>query len=135
MNLANVESMEVLRGPQGTLYGRNSNGGALRISTVKPSLENSLTLKGLIGNYDRRQTSMFLNGALGDKVAGQITVMDDRSEGFITNTTKNKSLGDVSMQAYRVALGYLEDNWDVLWTPGYTNENSNPGIASFFRAV
>lgn len=135
MNLANVESMEVLRGPQGTLYGRNSNGGALRISTVKPSLENSLTLKGLIGNYDRRQTSMFLNGALGDKVAGQITVMDDRSEGFITNTTKNKSLGDVSMQAYRVALRYLGDNWDVLWTTDYTDDDSDPGIASFVPAV
>lgn len=135
MNLANIESMEVLRGPQGTLYGRNSNGGAVRITTVKPSLENSFTLKGLVGNYDRRQTSMRLNGALGEKVAGQLTVMDDRSEGFITNTTKNKSLGDVNMQAYRVALRYLGDNWDVLWTADHTDDDSDPGIASFTRSA
>lgn len=135
MNLANIESMEVLRGPQGTLYGRNSNGGAVRITTVKPSLDNSFTLKGLIGNYDRRQTSMLLNGALGEKVAGQLTVMDDRSEGFITNTSKNKSLGDVNMQAYRVALRYLGDNWDVLWTADHTDDDSDPGIASFTRSA
>jgi iron complex outermembrane recepter protein len=65
-NLLGVERVEVLEGPQGTLYGRNATGGAINIITLTPTEETSAELSVTGGDYDRREMAGHLSGAVSD---------------------------------------------------------------------
>ena len=60
-DVADVERMEVLRGPQGTLYGRNTLAGAINVVTKKPSDESGISAEIGIGNYNRKHTKLNLD--------------------------------------------------------------------------
>ena len=82
MDLLNVERVEVLRGPQGTLYGRNSVGGTINIVTRQPtnSLETSVRLYA--GNYHRLRAEGAVSGPLvKDKVMGNFAFLRNTGDG------------------------------------------------------
>src|SRR5688572_5605026 len=64
-----IDRIEVLRGPQGTLFGRNSTGGAVRIFTQQPTNEFDSYLRATLGNLDRREISGMVNVPVSDKFA------------------------------------------------------------------
>ena len=68
-----VERIEVLRGPQGTLYGRNSIGGAINYITKKPSFESGAEARVLFGDYSNQQFYAMATGPITDKIAFRIT--------------------------------------------------------------
>ena len=68
-----VERIEVLRGPQGTLYGRNSIGGAINYITKKPSFENGAEVRMLAGDYSNIQYYGMVTGPITDKLAFRAT--------------------------------------------------------------
>ena len=68
-----VERIEVLRGPQGTLYGRNSIGGAINYITKKPSFENGAEVRVLAGDYSNIQYYGMVTGPITDKLAFRAT--------------------------------------------------------------
>ena len=104
-----LESLEALRGPQGTLYGRNATGGTLNLRTAKPSEEFEGRVGLLVGDYDRAQVSAVLSGPLADAVLGRVAVISDgRDNGY----TKNLLAGfdDVDTEkvlAAKAALRFL----------------------------
>jgi iron complex outermembrane receptor protein len=90
--LAGIQQVEVLRGPQGTLYGENTIGGAINITTVKPDGEERAEGDIMFGNHDYVQTSGFVTGALADNLFVAATGTYRNRGGFIHNDFDNSNL-------------------------------------------
>jgi iron complex outermembrane receptor protein len=96
-DLVDVDQVEVLDGPQGTLFGRNSAAGVVNITTQKPSFTPGAIIEGSYGNYDYNQIRFSLTGPLiGDVVAARLTAFDTHRDGVLPNTlygTSDNSIG------------------------------------------
>src|SRR5262249_38504571 len=99
-----MERIEVLRGPQGTLYGRNATGGAVHIITPMPSFgpEFNASLTG--GAYDRIRTEIGASGPLADNIAGRASFVYDSHSGWNDNHTLNDSEGDETLKGGQASL-------------------------------
>jgi outer membrane receptor protein involved in Fe transport len=84
-DLYDVERVEVLRGPQGTLYGRNASAGVFNIITAKPGKEFAAAISGEYGNYDTARLKGFVNLPLGDMLAVRLAGTYLDRKGFATN--------------------------------------------------
>ena len=83
--LYDVERIEVLRGPQGTLYGRNSIGGAINYITKKPTFEREGEVRLVMGNYGEIQNYMMLSGPISDDFAFRLNAMRADRDGVQKN--------------------------------------------------
>ena len=103
-----VERIEVLRGPQGTLYGRNTFGGTINIITNEPSFESlEYNVSGLFGAYSRYRVEGMLNLPVGDTFAVRLAGLSDTHDGYIENTNQPGTaddLNDKDMQFFRATL-------------------------------
>ena len=89
--LYDLESVEVLKGPQGTLYGRNTTGGAVRIITKKPTEETEGWVDIAYGDYETIEASAKLNFPISDNLYAKLTAYTiDQGEGFLENVTLNR---------------------------------------------
>jgi len=105
-----IDNMEVLRGPQGTLYGRNSSAGALKISTLRPSFNWTGKAEGSVGNYDAIGGKAYISGPIKDDLlAFSASGVLRKHDGFIYGTEYGRRIGDIDSRAERVKL---------LFTPG-----------------
>lgn len=80
-----VASIEILRGPQGTLFGKNTVAGAINIITSKPDFGTSGYLEAEYGNFDNRRVKGMLNLAASDNVAMRVSGMYRKRDGFVEN--------------------------------------------------
>jgi len=80
-----LDSVEVLRGPQGTLYGRNATGGAINILSNSPTSQFAAGGKLTVGNFSQVRFEGYLSGPLGDNVEGRIAVLSDHRDSYLTN--------------------------------------------------
>lgn len=106
VSLNDIERIEVLRGPQGTLYGKNTIGGAINLITADPS--NDFTAFGDVqfGNYDMSQFRATVGGAIvPDLLMVRLSVVHAEREGFIRNTFRNTYLNDFSGNGARLVIG------------------------------
>ncbi len=106
-NLADIERIEVRRGPYGTLYGRNTNGGAIKIVTKKPSAEPEFAVRGSYGNYSRWDLKLSGNTPITDKVFVRANFLTQQGDGYIRNTTLNGDVNDLDYVGGRIALRAL----------------------------
>ena len=94
--LTDLEIVEVLRGPQGTLFGRNASMGALNIRTRKPGDEFSGDIRVSYGNYDHVQVAGALSGVFSPEIAGRVAFQYSDRDGYGDNSfTENGSDSDV----------------------------------------
>lgn len=85
-DLLDIERVEVLKGPQGTLFGRNTTVGAINISTKRPSSEFEGTVLADVGNYNHRRIGGLVNLPLSDSLAAKLSVVDMERDGFLDNS-------------------------------------------------
>ena len=108
-DLIDIDQFEVLRGPQGTLFGRNSSAGVVNISTQKPSFNFGATAEASVGNYGYHQERLSITGPLVDGLlAFRLTAYDTSREGVTANTVTGIGANSVGRQGARA---------QVLWTP------------------
>lgn len=101
-----IESLEVLRGPQGTLYGRNSSGGALKIQTRRPEFNWEGKAEFSAGNFDYLGGKAYLTGPLTDSLAFSISGVVRQRDGYIYGTEHGRRIGNIDSRAERVKLLY-----------------------------
>ncbi len=105
-----VERVEVLKGPQGTLYGRNTFSGAVNVYTNKPNTEaNSGWIEIGFGDYSTSRIEGFYNFAINDDFALRFAVQTKDSDGYIANSGSGEDIGSDEQRNFRVS---------ALWTPG-----------------
>lgn len=103
--LFDMESIEVLRGPQGTLWGRNSTVGAINMQTAKPVLKQSFaTVEGGLGDYNRLGVRGALNAPLGETAAIRMAFVHEQHDGYVDYQAA-PHLSIASQQAAFVAGG------------------------------
>jgi iron complex outermembrane receptor protein len=107
-NFAEVERVEVLRGPQGTLFGRNTNGGAINITTRAPGDEFGVRMNFEVGSFNRRNSSVAVDVPLSDTLKTKFMVSSFKNDGFLESLTVPRSLGNQDDQLLR---------FDMLWEP------------------
>jgi len=135
-NLADIERIEVLRGPQGTLYGRNTNGGAIKVVTKKPSAEPEFAVRGSYGNYSRWDLKLSGNTPITDKVFVRANFLTQQGDGYIRNTTLGKDVNDLDYIGGRIALRALpSDNIDINFVVDYSQDKTNGNYASDIGGV
>ncbi|MDE8654501.1 TonB-dependent receptor [Novosphingobium album (ex Liu et al. 2023)] len=89
-----IERIETLKGPQGTLYGRNATGGAILVTTKKPSFDWGGNATVSYGNLDTRLAKGYLTGPITDDIAFNVSAMYKADDGYYTNiTTGNDKAG------------------------------------------
>jgi iron complex outermembrane recepter protein len=108
-NLFDLQSIEVLRGPQGTLFGRNTTGGAVLIHTAPPSFEPEVKAQATYGTYNLFEARVLGTGPIiADVLAGKISLESHRRDDYVTNVTLHDKNNGENMGSARGQL---------LWTP------------------
>jgi iron complex outermembrane receptor protein len=104
-NLLDIETAEVLRGPQGTLFGRNTAAGALNLTTRDPSDQLEGYVQAGFGDYSAYTLEGVINAPFSDKVAGRLAAKYAERDGYAFNTLDNKEIGERDDLTLRGKLG------------------------------
>ncbi|MEH6702583.1 TonB-dependent receptor [Parasphingorhabdus sp.] len=118
-----IERIEVLRGPQGTLFGRNATSGVVNIITNKPNLgELGAALEGEYGNYNAYKVKGMVNVPIGETLAARVAGIYVKRDGYTTNTFNGNKIDGRDIYSVRGSLR---------WEP--TPDTSIDLLASYFR--
>ncbi|MCX2982604.1 TonB-dependent receptor [Halieaceae bacterium IMCC14734] len=116
-----IEQITVLRGPQGTLFGRNTIGGAISVTTRAPSGDNNLSVEAGVGDYGHKSGKIYMEFPLvEDKLAASISVIRKESDGW-QKRSRGDDAGDQDLWGIRAHL-----NWNV--TENFTSHLVIDGV-------
>ncbi len=137
-DLYDLERVEVLRGPQGTLYGRNSTAGAVNIISAKPSDQFEARLAGTAANYERFEAEGMVNVPVGDDAAFRFSGRDVRqNEGFWkSRLLPGETLGEQDVSQGRAQFAFAPAaGWKVNLKLDGLRSRSEMGFGEFFGTV
>jgi len=122
-----LERIEVLRGPQGTLFGQNSTGGAINVITTAPSIDSSFGKADLtLGDYGLVKARAAYNLPLSNTLAMRASVISNQRDGFTENLTLGQDLDDANSMSARVRVLYEpSDEFRANFTAQYFDEDRN----------
>jgi iron complex outermembrane receptor protein len=136
-DLVDLERIEVLRGPQGTLYGRNTIGGAVNFITAKPASEFGVKQKFSYGSFNQWQNRTVLDtGDIGETgLKARFSYAHRQQDGYVDNTLapSNRDPGALNIDAFRAAVRF--DNGGALRADYAFDFNDRKGIPAAFQAT
>lgn len=103
-SLYDIESVEILKGPQGTLFGKNSTGGSVNVKSKRPTKEFEGYVGGTFGNYGEVDTQLMVNSPLGDKAQIRFAGQTIKNDGWLEDVVLNDKINDKNTKAGRVSL-------------------------------
>ena len=131
--LFDMERVEMLRGPQGTLYGRNATGGLAHFVTVKPSQEASGYGQFTVGRYDQIKFEGAVGGPLSDTVSARLSMSTHNNDGYVKNRLLDKRLNNADDSAVRGQLLFEPtDSFSLLLNARRSKQDIDTG---FFEHV
>ena len=147
--ILDLERVEVLRGPQGTLFGRNSEGGAVRLITRQPSRQFEAYVKADLGNFHHRDFIGMVNTPIGDNMALRFQVAHLEQDGYVNRGPEKLGGSEDWIGRAQLAIDLNDDmkltlsglytyswsggspnimkNWNM--SPGINNDGGNPALA------
>lgn len=123
--LSDVESVEVLRGPQGVLYGRNTNGGAVKINLMKPQQDDTLSYSVSYGEANYMSADVIANKAINDSTALRVNFGAYEYDGFVFAKNLNKDVNGSDSYGGRLALRHTNDLFDLNVSADYHKVNTD----------
>ncbi|MEO6316648.1 MAG: TonB-dependent receptor [Chitinophagaceae bacterium] len=135
LDFLDIEQVEVLRGPQGTLFGKNTTSGAFNITTRKPSFKPGGTFETSYGNYGFIQAKASLTGPLSKKIAGRFSFSGTQRDGLIYNQRTQKYLNDLNNLGVKTQFLYkVADNTSITLSGDFSRQRPN-GYAQVIAGV
>ena len=108
-DLTDLDRVEILRGPQGTLFGKNTVAGAVNVITRKPEFDTAFSVSAGVGNLESRELGLIANGVLSDNVlAGRLSIAHRQRDGYYENVDTGAAYDNRDRRSVRAQL---------LWTP------------------
>jgi iron complex outermembrane receptor protein len=131
-----VAQIEVLRGPQGTLYGKNTTAGAINITTNQPSFDFEGRAEVSLGNYEFRQARLAISGPLSEKVAARVAFSGTSRSGTIRNVKSGEDIQSLDNIGVRgQVLWEATDNLKVTLVGDYNKQDANCCGSVFVRTA
>ena len=148
-DVVDLERVEILRGPQGTLYGRNTLGGAINLISKKPSGE-GMSSKLTLGNYGLRQAQFITDFGLGENRYAKLVVNKKQRAGYVrvydspygafqgvvpSTVTSNDKLDAIDSTGYKFTYLYEGDKTTVTFTTDKTDQKNIPPFAQLTYTI
>lgn len=131
LDVLDVERIEVLRGPQGTLFGRNTIGGAINITSRPPSDEFQGKLEVSLGNDNRQDTRAALDIPITDSLRSSWAISSKKRDGYVQRVNVGDELGDEEKLSFRGHIIYeLNDQWDFSFNYDRTKINESSAASA-----
>jgi iron complex outermembrane receptor protein len=136
MSTLDVERIEVLRGPQGTLFGKNTTAGAVNIVTKRPTKEQEGEVMFRTGSHNRQDARLILNTPITETLFGRVAVGQDKDDGYYKNLFYNSKANDRNVKTYQASLRWVpDDQWtfDLGWSHMDQDENNRGGDCRYVQ--
>lgn len=145
MDFFDIDRIEVIRGPQGVLLGKNVVGGALSVYPKKPEFDTSAEAMLSLGNYNTVLVNGYITGAITDDLAGRFSFQDRTHDGYAHDLLNDRQLENLDSRQFRGQLWYKpnDGNLSARLSVDYSKDSSNginvvavpdPYTASFARS-
>jgi iron complex outermembrane receptor protein len=120
--------IEVLRGPQGTLYGRNATGGLVHFISNKPTEYFESAIDMTVAEYGQLSITGFVSGALSDSVQGRLAVYDNKDDGYVSNTAGPDYRSDDTTSVRAMVNFDISDETSLLMIARFTDIDTRGGV-------
>jgi iron complex outermembrane receptor protein len=135
LDFIDIEQVEVLRGPQGTLFGKNTTAGAFNITTRAPSFKPGGTFELSYGNYGYIQAKSTITGPLGKKFAGRLSFSGTQRDGLFYNVRTQKHVNDLNNLGLRGQLLFTPTDKIKITLAGDLTNQRPDGYAQIIAGV
>lgn len=135
IDFVDIDRVEVLRGPQGTLFGKNTTAGAFNITTKAPSFTTGASFETSYGNYNYIQAKASITGPISNKLAARLSFSGTQRDGTILNTTTLKPTNSLNNLGFKAKLLYTPSEKVSITFSGDNARQSPDGNATVVAGV